>query len=115
MLKRRRQSGGFLYPQVNSLASLHLRNHKYTPFAIWPYSLTRDCSTASLSSATMEDKKHVNMARVSLKARYIKNMDASYMLSLAGTAAFYEVPLLRDAIWKHYDREYRGMESIIMK
>jgi hypothetical protein len=32
-------------------------------------------------------------------------MDASYMLSLAETAVFFEVPLLRDAIWKHYDRQ----------
>ncbi|PMD34915.1 hypothetical protein L207DRAFT_128873 [Hyaloscypha variabilis F] len=36
---------------------------------------------------------------------YIRNLDASYMLALAETAAPHEVPLLRDAIWKHYIRQ----------
>ncbi|PMD29322.1 hypothetical protein L207DRAFT_593560 [Hyaloscypha variabilis F] len=36
---------------------------------------------------------------------YIKNLDAAYMLALTETAVSHEVPLLRDAIWKHYDRQ----------
>ncbi|KAE9369078.1 hypothetical protein N431DRAFT_345415 [Stipitochalara longipes BDJ] len=36
---------------------------------------------------------------------YIRNLDASYMLALAETALSHEVPLLRDAIWKHYARQ----------
>lgn len=35
--------------------------------------------------------------------RYIKNMDAAYMLALAETAAPHEVPFLRDALWNHHD------------
>lgn len=37
---------------------------------------------------------------------YIRNMDAAYMLALAETAAYHnEVLLLRDALWKHFDRQ----------